>query len=257
MNDHFWIISAGVGFMLGWVSRCFLGSILRDDPPQRNIKTRSKGLSRDKKFLINLVNVQAYSIATLCEELSPPEGCSSEEHPQNVNIPKTESSKTEDELASIFEEEHQRNSKTTQEKLDEGRKIGDEPVSFFTSKNGGYVTLGQVQEAQKESSKFRKEGRLKRADELEIMHSFSEIRGMNYHDAQILVKEEGYRLYPIYVNRGNKNPRSTYSGTTIGVSITDPCYDFYENETSYDAVITSIIDVGGQDSENRENPLKS
>ena len=77
---------------------------------------------------------------------------------------------------------------------------------------------------------------------------------MLYSQALSVTEEQGYTLHPIYINNGPKNSVMTYSGTTIGVSVSDIGYDPLKGGTqglSFKATITEVIDVGGQDSYDR------
>lgn len=174
----------------------------------------------------------------------------------NTDVKPTE---TPDEIAMMFEDEHQRQSRNIQQTLDIGRNIGTEPVKYYAKRGGGYATLSELNETREEAEKF-KEKRLSRADELDIMHTFSGIRGMRYTDAFDAVRYQGgYTLHPIYINSGPKNPAHTYSGTTIGVSVSDPNYNPLlpcPEGLSRQAIVTSIVDVGGQDVHNRGGKIK-
>ena len=241
------LIYISVGFIGGWISRSFLVVFFNEPYRKNNINRAFKKLRKEKRNLLKIIKTQDEIISSTKSSSNKTPFC---ELKNDINT------KTQEELATIFEEENRRNSKTPQEKLDMGREIGEEPVCYFTNTNGGYVTLNEVQKATNKSSMFKKDGKLKRADELDIIHTFNNIRGMKYYDASLIVEKEGYSLYPIYINRGTKNPRSTYCGTVVGVSIEDSFFNFYENKPSKDAIITSIVDIGGQDSEDRENPSK-
>lgn len=167
--------------------------------------------------------------------------------------PNFEAAPGDDELAMLFEEEHQRQTRSVQETLDVGRRTGKEPVKYYASRGGGYATIREINQAREEADKF-KEKRLSRADELDIMHTFSNIRNMNYHQALGVVEEQGYTLHPIYINNGPKTKATTYCGTTIGVCVTDPDFDVLVGGVqglSKRAVITSVVDVGGQDPNDR------
>jgi len=253
-------------------------------------KIPSSDLQKDKEFLVALTKKQTDNISLLCGHLIDGRGTSNEnvrgtsgESTTNgdtssiqsisvntlnadINTPNVDNVRTiqienidttnpeplpeEDELVKIFEEEHKSNSKTTQKNIDDGKQLGS---AFHTIPGGGYLTLNQIEN---NNVKFCNKNKLKRADELEIMHTFDDIRGMNYHGARGVVRERGFELYPVYINRGKKNPKPLYSDTVLGVSIEDHSYDFYKGALSSNAVVTCIVDVGGQDSENRGAPPK-
>ena len=154
--------------------------------------------------------------------------------------------KTENEAEQLFDE----TVRTVEEIRDIGRQTGSEPVRFPVAKGGGYVTNSEIEEVSKKSKNF---DRLSRGDELDIMHTFKGIIGMGFFRAQGAVEEQGYSLHPIYINDGPKNPTSTYSATTLGVKVKDSLYDFCDTDKglSCEAVITEIVDVGGQDPHGR------
>lgn len=173
---------------------------------------------------------------------SPIAASSSEKEPS--------SGETEGELAQLFEEEHQRQQKTTDEVLDMGRDVGSEPVVYPTQRGGGYASNRDLEQTKTKSDNFKKK-KLSRADELEIMHTFKRVRGMNYHSAKQIVQREGYTLHPIYINNSPKYDARTYSGTVIGVNVSDSNFNPLTFELSSKAKIISIIDIGGQDNFNR------
>ena len=243
-----------LGFVGGWLSHYLFAKLSISRTRIRNDKEELDDEISPPLFDSGEVEVwqDDNDKEELCEEKFNSSSCSG-----GVEAWQDDSDDTEDELSRIFEEEHQLQSKTTQEKLDVGRKVGEEPVAFYTNTGGSmYATIDQVRKSSETSEKFRNENKLKRSDELEIMHTFNNIRGMNYCRASIMVKEQGYSLHPIYINRGKKNPRRIYSGTVLGVSIEDEEYDFYGEKVSLNAVVTCIVDVGGQDPENRGSPSK-
>jgi hypothetical protein len=272
------------------MSACCVGSSNDYDVRDYNT-THSNDSSNEKKSLHMIIATQTDTISYLCKNILSKEKpvVYSENKSGDVSAipPKTDSLKNEqagvlppvrveevfptltltpsavkiiptkldNELASMFEEEHKSQSRTMKETLDIGRKVGEEPTSFYSSSNGNkYATLGEVKKSQEISEKFHSEKKINRSDELEIIHAFNNIRGMNYSKGMDLVKTEGYSLHPVYINRGNKNPRKMYSGVVIGVSIEDSEYDYIKNQPSKNAVITSIVDIGGQDSGNRSAP---
>ncbi len=140
--------------------------------------------------------------------------------------------------------------RAVEEIRDIGRKKGEEPILFPVNQGGGYATNSDLEEVSEETKKFR-ENLLSRADELEIMHTFKGLVGMGFFPALGVVEEQGYSLHPVYINNGPKNGAGAYSGTLLGVKITDPEYDPVENQLSKRAVIDEIVDVGGQDLHNR------
>ena len=176
------------------------------------------------------------------------------EEEEDTVVPNTSQSEKkrsleDDEIAKMFEEEHNIRNRAHRRGVNDEK----EPLSQLTIPSGNYVTFKEVE---KDSEKETNNNipRLKRSDELEIMHTFNYIRGRNYREALGIAFESGYDLHPVYINKTTKNPRKTYSEKVIGVSIQDNFYDFYGHNPSKNAVITSVVDVGGQDIENRGNP---
>jgi hypothetical protein len=225
------------------------------------IITESPGSSKEERRVKGDLNKSSPSTTkSACSSPLKEENTSQQQQqppPEIIIVNNNPPSKIENELASLFEEEHEVQFKSMKEKLDVGRKIGEEPVAFYLNTSGNkYATLGEVKNAQDLSEKFHNEKKINRSDELEIIHVFNNIRGMKYSEGLNVVRKEGYSLHPVYINRGNKNPRKTYSGTVIGVSINDEEYDYLTNKPSGNATITSIVDVGGQDSKNRSAPSK-
>lgn len=148
------------------------------------------------------------------------------------------------EIAQMFEEEEKRKGRTTSEILEIGRQIGQEPVIFPVRKGGGYASMTDISEAAKTSAGFK--DKLSRADELEIMHTFNCIRGMQFYEALEHVSEFGYTLYPIRINGHENRSASVYSATTLGVEIEDKNYDYITSTVSNSAYLIEIVNVGGQ-----------
>ena len=209
----------------------------------------------------NLTMTNASTILILSQTVKKLTGCASASYEQapihaepsnDVDIGSVTSLPPVDEIASIFEEEHQRQSRTVQQTLDVGRITGKEPVKYYSKRGGGYATVDEIHETKIQSEKFRNENQISRADEVEIMHTFNGIRGMNYYQAMGVVEEQGYSLHPIYINKGAKRISVTYSGTIIGVCVDDPDYNpIHRDVISKKATVSSIVDVGGQDKHDR------
>jgi hypothetical protein len=132
-------------------------------------------------------------------------------------------------------------------------------ANMIVKPGGGYATINDisskssVNDRPKQCTRRSKKvsgNNLSRADELDIINSFSHLRGMEYSNAVQLAQENGYSLHAVYVNDLPRNPNEKYSKTVIGVKVKDPNYApngiFSEN-----AVIVNITDVGGQDIHNR------
>lgn len=210
-----------------------------------------------EKVYLSIISDHAKSIKNLSETSKTTKGIKVEKTKKAKSSPKdlevkeiNQTSTTQDELASIFEEEQQRQNRSLQEKLDVGRKVGKEPVNYHAKKGGGYVTVNEIQTLNNRSHEFQKK-KLSRADELDIMHTFSNIRGMTLLDARDFVKKEGYSLRPIYINSGSKIQGLAYDATVIGISVEDKNYDLITEKFSKNAKISDIIDIGGLDTYDR------
>lgn len=156
------------------------------------------------------------------------------------------------EVAEIFAEEEARHNQTQKEVLDKGRKVKAQPRSLHTSVGGGYVTMSTLEDTSKEHDQWKTSGVLSRGDELEIIHIFRGIVGMTFRDASAKAAEQNYKIHALYVSAGPKMPLLTgYSGTTIGVRIKDPDFDYDNHAPSQTAIVSEIIDVGGVDLKNR------
>jgi len=233
------------------------------------ILVNTKSLTRKTEKMLNIIENQSHAIAELVRlnerflslnkneaPVQYKETTSQDTTPENSekkedNTKKLNNEYFDDEIHAMFDEELRRSSRTVEETLEIGKNVGEEPIAFFSGPGGGYATIGQVKKMNEDSRKFHEENRLKRADELDIMHTFNNIRGMNFHQALGIVEEQGYTLYPIYVNNGIKIPRSVYAGNVLGVSIEDNEFNFCDHFPSKKARIISIIDVGGQDDRDR------
>lgn len=153
-----------------------------------------------------------------------------------------------EDLSEMFLEEDARKDRTIEEVLDIGRRVGPEPVKYFSTPGSGYATMSAIEKTGDEFRKFKDQKKLKRADELDILNAFVKLRGMNYFRAERELSQQGYGLHPIYINDGPKRPALTYRGDIIGVSVRDENYDSVTGSLSHEAEIVSLVDVGGQDS---------
>lgn len=89
--------------------------------------------------------------------------------------------------------------------------------------------------------------------EKEIMMSFTKnIVDKSFGYASKIAKDEGYILYPIYINNNTKLARS-YNPNVLGVRLKDPNYsqELCTGIPSREAIVTEIVDVGGTDPTNR------
>ena len=213
----------------------------------------TKYLLMDQELLKNVkfVNSEETNFLNLptfiLDEQIPKSETSKEEIPKSENI---RNLSAESEIESMFDEESKIRDRTLEETLDVGKQIGEEPVRYFAKQGGGYATNEEMKESKDKSDSF-KEKKLSRADELDIIHTFGNIKGMNYQQACGIVEEQGYTLYPLYVNNGDKRRALTYKGTCLGVKVKDPDFNYLKYELSKRAVVVDIVDVGGQDKDNR------
>jgi len=208
----------------------------------------TKYLLMDQEFLKNVQIVNAGE--TKFSNIPIP---NFDEQTSKEEIPKTENIRNlsvENEIESMFDEESKIRDRSLEETLDVGKQIGEEPVRYFAKRGGGYATNEEIKESKDDSDLF-KEKNLSRADELDIIHTFGNIKGMGYHQACGFVEERGYTLHPLYVNNGDKRKALTYKGTCLGIKIKDPDFDYFKYELSKKAIIVDIVDVGGQDKDNR------
>ena len=134
--------------------------------------------------------------------------------------------------------------------------FGDlEKALNFYKETGRNVPYNEVDIALKQYEEKVNDEVLSRQEERSILGSMSDLIGKNYYEASVIANDRGYFLYPIYVGL-IKTKVPEYSKDTIGVRIKDA--DPNENKTqegypkpTEKAIITEIIDVGGNDRFNR------
>lgn len=134
--------------------------------------------------------------------------------------------------------------------------FGDlEKALNFYKETGRNVPYNEVDIALKQYEEKVNDEVLSRQEERSILGSMSDLIGKNYYEASVIANDRGYFLYPIYVGL-IKTKVPDYSKDTIGVRIKDA--DPNENKTqegypkpTEKAIITEIIDVGGNDRYNR------
>lgn len=162
-----------------------------------------------------------------------------------------------DELRGMFQECHK------------GNLPGSNGTDMITKPGGGYASIGELNKKNKgqevaldvfktqskKKSRDVPEGQrrkqiLSRGDELDIINSFSSMKGLGWKEAVILAQEQGYHLHATYIN-GRSNYASEYSKTVVGVKVKDLTFDYLLGSDhrgfGSEAVITAIIDIGGQD----------
>ena len=146
-----------------------------------------------------------------------------------------------------------------------------QPGNMLTKPGGGYASMGDLNKIKKEvtldviekrpkkkskdtGTSEGSEKRLSRGDELDIINSFSSMKGMGWGEAVNLAQEQGYNLHATYINE-LPNYRSEYSKTVLGVRVKDMNFDCRLGSDhkgfSKDTVVISVIDVGGQDERGR------
>lgn len=169
----------------------------------------------------------------------------------NTSKAKIEHQELENEMKDLFINECEKrdfSKDKVSEVLEKGKKVGVEPSFTISGGSGKYFTNKDLEEVSNQKKNFK---RLSRADELDIIHNFEYIVGKGYYESRELVEGEGYSLHPIYVNDEDKQEALLYSGSVLGVKVRDPCYSPSMKILSPQAVITEIVDVGGQDPHNR------
>lgn len=115
------------------------------------------------------------------------------------------------------------------------------------SVNTTNVALANMFDTEEKKNKVH---HLPRKQENDILNTFDSIKGKKYSIASEVVKKHNYTLHPIYINDvKNKNALPSFNERVIGVFVRDPAYSL-NNTLTNDAVIESLIDVGGIDSRN-------
>jgi hypothetical protein len=139
--------------------------------------------------------------------------------------------------------------------------------SLLTKPGGGYANMGDLNSTKKEAvledmerskPKSKPKGLnknvLSRGDELDVINSFSNIKGMGWEEAKNLVQEQGYSLHPSYINEVPEYALE-YSKTVLGVRVKDLDFDPRKGRDakgfSDEATILAVVDVGGQDTHKR------
>jgi hypothetical protein len=161
-----------------------------------------------------------------------------------------DSSTTRDELQAMFQDCKKGNPKK-------------EPT-LLTKPGGGYATMRDLNQIKKEvvledmeksrrpktNPKNRVKNVLSRADELDVINSFSSIKGLGWREAKNLAQEQGYSLHSTYINE-LPNYSSEYSKTVLGVRVKDTNFDprlgSGAKGLSEEATILAVVDVGGND----------
>jgi len=116
------------------------------------------------------------------------------------------------------------------------------PVNVPNFKPRGYATFDELENAVKRC-------KTNDSEEQNIITSFRDLIGKNYYDARNIAIERDFSLYPIYVGM-KKMKEPEYFADQLGVRIKDEELSYYSDGTprpSMNAIITEIIDVGGND----------
>ena len=172
-------------------------------------------------------------------------------HNEKKESQEKSSSVTRDELRNMFQDCKKGNKK--------------EPT-LLTKPGGGYANMSDLNAAKKTMLEDMEKPRhskpkprlnknvLSRGDELDVINSFSSMKGMGWEEAKNLAQEQGYSLHATYINEF-PNYTTEYSKTVLGVRVKDADFD---PELSSDAkclsdkaIILAVVDVGGQDTYKR------
>lgn len=223
-NDHFKEILF-TGFLLGYMSSIIVSFCL-------DVSRRNRLEDDDEEF----------------EDESCEENIDDEEFEENAPEEHTQPvvSAADQELFEMFQEEvaNHPDQITLRQEI-EKPPVELPPPSFGTK----YISSEALK---RRNDEFREKSQslvLSRSEELDIIDRFRTFESVNYKLVKETLEMTGYAIHPIYVNDGPKMVRSNYSNKVIGVRVKDPKYT--GTEFSDKAVVSDIIDVGGQDNYNR------
>jgi hypothetical protein len=172
------------------------------------------------------------------ETLSTPSLSTDKTEKNSEDITEVMNVSTED-VTKMFQEE----SRSIEDILEAGRKIGVQPVNYQVKPGGGYATnrdLDNVNELQKAFGKKI----LNPYEEDKIVWKFSELQGKNYHYADSVARNKGYKLYPLFINSQKMPVPNIYDSTVIGVNVIDSDYDPLSRIISENAILERVVDVG-------------
>jgi len=175
--------------------------------------------------------------------------------PQRPNSPSVNKSESATELTTVSSLDDMfinsiNDNRSREDVLKVGSSSQKEPVLFPVSRGGGYLTTGEVKQVNDAYKEFKP---ISLSDEMAIIREFSNIKNMNFYEANSLLSQESppYSVHAIYVNDSNlKFINSIYDPQVIGVRVCDPSFNYDTRKPSDQATITDIIDVGGKDLRN-------
>ena len=158
------------------------------------------------------------------------------------------------ELFEMFEDE-QNDPTKTKEQHQLRREIEKPEVELLVPAFGTrYASTQALHQRNQEHSEKSRTVVLSRREELDILDRYRSNEGSKFNRVDHLLGKE-YKLHAIYINDMPKSTLLGYSNKVIGVRVKDPNYDALSGEFSSEAVITDLIDVGGQDRYNRGQVL--
>ena len=130
------------------------------------------------------------------------------------------------------------------------QEVKKSDVKLFTSSFG--TRYASQESLRQRNQEYRDKIILSRRYELDIINQYRVYEGSSYHLVRDKLKfnESGYIIHPVYINDDAKTVYPEYSNKVIGVRVYDPMYED-TGEFSRLAIVTDIIDVGGQDKYNR------
>ena len=120
--------------------------------------------------------------------------------------------------------------------------------STISTKDQQLTNIFDEEEKIKQNAPTKIVHHISRKQETDILNTFDSIKGKKFNIACDVVKQHHYTLHPIYINdTKNKRALPSFDENVIGVFVRDPAFSIANTLTS-DAIIESLIDVGGVDS---------
>lgn len=165
-----------------------------------------------------------------------------------TNFARKEEVNAEEEYISMLEKELDLKAAESFKKQKTIPEPGTAAPVFHTSKAGGYATFADLDIAVKTYKAAEVS-----AERL-VLSEFRDLVGMNYSLACNVAGDRGYFLYPIYHGLKRTTDSATYSKDVLGVRIKDDDFQYWPDgqpRPSVNAVVTEVIDVGGNDRNNR------
>jgi hypothetical protein len=144
-----------------------------------------------------------------------------------------------DDVTQMFQED----SRSIEEILDVGRKVGAEPVNYQVRPGGGYATNRELDNFTQLSREFAHK-LLKPREEEKILREFSKLHGKNYYYAKSFAQDRGYKLYPLSINSEKMPVAHIYDSTRIGVTVSDSDYDPLTQIISQSAILDRVVNIG-------------